>query len=150
MFNKREYQKKYALKHKKHKKEYDDKYRQTHKEKIKKYIQTHKKQIQERHRKYLSSVEGKYSYYQTNAKNKGFIFNITFNEFSKLLNEPCYYCGGEGHGVDRLDSSIGYLKDNIVSCCSMCNFMKRTYTEDEFIEKCIKIANYVQNVKEVI
>lgn len=142
MFNKEEYRKKYRQEHKKHKKEYDDKYRQIYKEKIKKYLQTHKEQTKKQRRKYHMTMDYKFSYYQTNAKIKGFTFNITLNEFSKLLSQPCHYCGGEGYGLDRIDSSIGYLEGNIVPCCSMCNYMKRTYTEDEFIEQCVKIANY--------
>ena len=82
-----------------------------------------------------------YTTYKKGAKKRGLILGITFNEFVKILNKPCYYCGEKGYGIDRLDSSMGYLKDNIVSCCSMCNYMKQSYTEEQFIEQCTKISD---------
>ena len=84
----------------------------------------------------------RFRHYKKDAKKRGLIFELTYNEFLKLINGVCYYCGGNGYGIDRLDSSFGYLKDNVVPCCSVCNRMKYTYTEDEFIEKCIKIVNF--------
>ena len=94
-----------------------------------------------RNRKYSLTLKGRFVNYKTNAKRKGLIFEFTLDEFSKIINEPCYYCGGESYGIDRIDNSIGYLKDNIVPCCSMCNYMKRTYSEEDFINQCIKIIN---------
>ena len=92
-------------------------------------------------REYHKDKKNKFVSYTKNAKFKGLILGITFDEFVEITNQPCYYCGGEGYGIDRLDSSMGYLKDNIVSCCSMCNYMKQSYREDEFIKRCKKISN---------
>lgn len=105
--------------------------------KSKKYHIDHPEYLEQ----YRSSAKGKYAVYKAKAKSKGFIFKLTFDEFSNILNKPCYYCGKDGFGIDRLDSLIGYLKDNIVSCCSMCNWMKNTYAKDDFIKQCIKISN---------
>lgn len=92
-------------------------------------------------KKYNHSFKGRFNIYKCSAIKRGLMFKITFPEFLDIINQPCYYCGGEGYGIDRLDSSIGYLKDNITSCCSMCNYMKSTYTKNEFIERCIKISD---------
>ena len=35
---------------------------------------------------------------------------------------------------------MGYILENCVSCCGMCNNMKRAYTREEFINKCIEIV----------
>jgi hypothetical protein len=54
--------------------------------------------------------------------------------------KPCYYCGELSKGIDRLDSTKGYEVENCVSCCEQCNYMKLDYTQEEFIKKCIQIA----------
>lgn len=43
------------------------------------------------------------------------------------------------NGIDRLDSSIGYVKTNVVSCCTKCNYAKHEMTIDEFKEWIKKI-----------
>ena len=45
------------------------------------------------------------------------------------------------NGIDRIDSSKGYVFDNCVPCCKHCNIMKMTMTIDEFINKIKKILN---------
>ncbi len=101
-----------------------------------------------REKNYLQTPKGKFSRYRRDARIKGFIFDLTLDEFSEIISEPCYYCGGDGFGIDRWDNSIGYIKGNMVSCCSMCNFMKKTYTEDEFVNQYIKIIKNLKGDKE--
>ena len=79
--------------------------------------------------------------YKGSAREKGLEFTLTSEEFFELVNGVCYFCGGEGYGIDRLDSSVGYKKENCVSCCTMCNLMKLTNTVEDFVEKCRKITN---------
>lgn len=38
--------------------------------------------------------------------------------------------------VDKIDSSKGYIKDNIVLCCSIVNKIKQNLSIDELIEWC--------------
>ena len=42
--------------------------------------------------------------------------------------------------VDRIDSSKGYTIDNVQWVHKHINFMKRTYSQDYFIEMCKKVA----------
>jgi hypothetical protein len=55
------------------------------------------------------------------------IWNLNFYTQIVLDNE-CHYCGGplpkKGHGLDRLDSSIGHVCYNVVPCCGSCNGLK--------------------------
>ncbi len=44
------------------------------------------------------------------------------------------------NGVDRVDSSRGYVKDNVVSCCKHCNLAKRDRTAEDFIKHCRKVV----------
>lgn len=94
---------------------------------------------------YRQTTSGKFTSYKQNAKNNGLIFSISKEEFEKIINESCYYCNKTGYGIDRIDSKKGYIKENIVPCCSMCNFMKQEFNFNQFIEQCIDIANNFRN-----
>lgn len=43
------------------------------------------------------------------------------------------------NGIDRVDSSLGYLPDNCVACCTMCNEMKLDYPLDKWMTQMKKI-----------
>lgn len=97
-----------------------------------------------------------YSHLKRRDKNKGFSDTIDFNVFSLLSKSPCGYCGLEYskeiedrlneskkkkrlsdhilrcNGIDRVDSSKGYTKENSVACCKHCNTAKNTMSEDDF------------------
>ena len=69
--------------------------------------------------------------------------DLTPNDFYELINKPCSYCGdSERIGIDRKDSSIGYLKTNCQPCCVWCNFMKHMITHEPFLEHVRKIAKH--------
>lgn len=94
-------------------------------------------------RKRLSTPTGRYKVYQSSAKCKGLEFRITFDEFCQIVSKLCAYCGSkERVGVDRIDNTIGYLKDNCSPCCTMCNMMKRNLPENIFLEHCEKITEF--------
>lgn len=74
--------------------------------------------------------------YKTHAKERGLSFEIAPVDFNVLLVQKCHYCGIENsNGVDRKDSSLGYIAENIVPCCSVCNFMKNTQSYEEFFKR---------------
>lgn len=81
---------------------------------------------------------------------------LSFELFKELSSKPCVYCGVVNsriiqdrrgdmkkaglisdtilkiNGIDRIDSSIGYTKENCVPCCPICNCAKNTMTQDDF------------------
>jgi hypothetical protein len=86
-----------------------------------------------------------YNTYRSNAKTKGREFSISKELLSTLLQQPCTYCGRIGqssftygdftllyNGIDRVDSSRGYVKDNVTTCCSRCNRGKLDLSVEEF------------------
>ena len=83
-----------------------------------------------------------YARYKMGAKVRDYQFNITLDEFILFYGKPCFYCGIENpkNGMDRVDNSIGYEKENLVSCCAWCNKAKWTKPQGEFIEHCKIIA----------
>ncbi len=70
-------------------------------------------------------------------------FSISIEEFEKLILDNCHYCGKEPsnklskvdfkyNGIDRLNSNLGYIEGNCVTCCKHCNIAKNTMTYSEF------------------
>jgi len=86
---------------------------------------------------------------------------LDFETFYALSQQDCYYCGappsnqtniasgkakGVGrslyqkargsfiyNGIDRVDNTRGYTKDNIVPCCKRCNVAKNNMSLQEFL-----------------
>ena len=81
-----------------------------------------------------------YKEYINNALRREYEFLLNFEEFSEIVDKECYYCHHnipeETNGIDRVDNSKGYTKENTVPCCEMCNRMKSMYHPLFFIEKC--------------
>ena len=61
--------------------------------------------------------------------------NLNEDFFIKMKKKNCFYCGYPSNGIDRKNSEGGYYRFNVVPCCSLCNYMKNTYTTDEFLDK---------------
>jgi hypothetical protein len=60
---------------------------------------------------------------------------LTYKDLLEFVKEKvCHYCyapinwieynGGGRYNLDRMDSSLGYSKDNVVVCCPRCNLAK--------------------------
>jgi hypothetical protein len=58
---------------------------------------------------------------------------IAILEFKNITSKSCYYCGKEGpNGIDRVDNTVGYTKENCVSCCKHCNYVKGDLSLEDF------------------
>lgn len=82
----------------------------------------------------------------SNAKERNISVEITKEEAFELFKQPCYYCGeievdDKIGGIDRINSDLGYTRDNTVSCCWVCNLMKNRFSLDIFYNKIDKIYN---------
>ena len=91
-----------------------------------------------------------YNRYKISAKMMNLGFKINIDEFSFLIHENCAYCGSAPsnefrikrsssskillyNGIDRVDSSKGYILENCVSCCFQCNRSKNSLTNAQFL-----------------
>ena len=81
--------------------------------------------------------------YLRKARESGFPFPFSWDEFLEFISRPCFYCGvPRAGGIDRLDNEIhGYILENIMPCCAVCNRMKNAFPTREFLKKCHLIAN---------
>lgn len=81
-----------------------------------------------------------------NAKRRGLKWSLSESTERKLYLKAteCGYCAQQGmHGVDRVDSNCTeYRDDNIVPCCSTCNYAKGGLSPDDFVQQCNKIVTY--------
>lgn len=91
-------------------------------------------------RKRLMSLKGRVGSYKGNAKYRGLDYSLSDQLATSLLSANCHYCGESGYGIDRLNSSKGYVQSNCVPCCTTCNIMKNTLGHDVFIHHCRKIT----------
>ena len=96
--------------------------------------------------------------YKIEAEKRDLEFSLTRKQFRKLTQRNCFYCGikpykttcrpganGEFiyNGIDRVNNIKGYIVDNCVTCCSMCNNMKHAYTQQNFLAKIALIYNHM-------
>jgi hypothetical protein len=91
---------------------------------------------------YHKQPKFRYATYKRGAEKRGYCFDLTIEEFSSYWNTTCNYCNDyiEGIGLDRKDNTTGYTKDNVVACCTTCNMMKHTMSQEKFVNQCKKIA----------
>lgn len=92
-------------------------------------------------------------YIKSSAKLRNLSFDLNLRSIGNLIFSNCFYCDmppvrvfnekerpfAENlpacHGIDRIDSKIGYVTGNIVSCCWPCNNMKSNLPVIEFLDK---------------
>lgn len=122
-----------------------DKYYKDHREarieNARKWAKEHPEQALATRRAYMQTPRGRLTSIKGSAGTRGISYGLVDEKALQILKTPCFYCGDMKEiGIDRIDSSIGYQDDNCVSCCCMCNYMKRVYSLEEFISKCKAIA----------
>lgn len=110
-----------------------------------------------------SVVNRAYKHYRYQAIKRNLPFELTLEEFITIIKSDCNYCGepprvndGEirymrnglflRNGIDRINSTIGYVSNNVVPCCNICNWMKSDLSIDDFITHIDKIQYHRQGV----
>lgn len=107
-----------------------------------------------------------YNTYRLASKRRGLDFFLSKKEFKRLTSSVCHYCGkppeqvffehntGEiskehgkylYNGIDRLDNTKGYIKNNVVPCCKIHNQWKKAMSYEKFIEELLKAADYLRS-----
>lgn len=95
------------------------------------------------------------------AKNRKLLFDLTKKSIIDIVDLDCYYCGSSPknefilrrggsspitiiyQGIDRIDSELGYIIENIRPCCKLCNMAKGRMTEKAFISHLKNIIEYM-------
>lgn len=101
--------------------------------------------------------DSRYAEYRHNAARRGLVFTLTPSEFKNIVSQPCHYCGGysseynpksRGNGIDRRNNDVRYVIDNCVPCCWLCNSMKSSLHDNEFLQHIKRI--YDRRVRDEI
>lgn len=86
--------------------------------------------------------------YKRAAAKRSLTWSISREDFDRLTRSCCHYCGSAPkhelktqsdngvrvyNGLDRIDSSSGYVLDNVVTCCGDCNTAKSDLGYAEFL-----------------
>lgn len=82
-------------------------------------------------------------------------FAISRNDFDELTLKNCFYCGCPPYneykngnslvirnGLDRVDNNLGYTTNNVVTACKVCNRLKHTLTQKDFLVHIKKIFKH--------
>lgn len=96
------------------------------------------------------SKSGNFSHFKCDAVNKDKSINITENMYNSIVSQPCNYCKNSSkiqnnvgaRGIDRINSTFGYIPGNIVPCCKTCNCIKSNLSVTEFFQHLLEIYNY--------
>jgi hypothetical protein len=91
--------------------------------------------------------------YKKNAEKRNLKFNLNFEDFIRICENKCVYCGTLNsntskssklnewnyNGIDRIDNNKDYTIDNVCSCCKTCNWMKNKLSKCDFLNHINKI-----------
>jgi len=89
--------------------------------------------------------------YKKGAKKRNIDFDISQEDFNKIIEMNCYYCGSPPNnvynnytysGIDRINNKEGYFATNCVPCCFYCNFGKSDKSLEEFEDWITKVYKY--------
>lgn len=113
-------------------------------------IQDLKRDKEHRNELARTNIHEKYNRYIKACGERCLEFRITFDEFVNIVNNKCYYCDYVNsdfvNGIDRKNSSIGYILDNCTACCKMCNYMKGSLSVDVFIKRAEHVLSYQNRI----
>ena len=101
---------------------------------------------------WTDTMPGSYSSYRINALKKNRAFELTKEMYAHMVEIPCCYCRRDitetnKSGIDRIDSTKGYVEGNMVSCCSECNYMKGTLSREKFTQMVLRIGENAENIR---
>lgn len=102
-----------------------------------------------------AALTAAYAQYRSNSRKRNLPFQITIEEFKEITAKSCYYCGSPPKnvnkqkgvtgnfvysGIDREDNTKGYIKDNIIPCCKICNRAKGALSKEDFLSWISKVT----------
>ncbi len=108
-----------------------------------------------------SSLNKTVAAYRTRAIKKCIPFELTQEDCSMLFSQNCRYCnqppsnfsqgrGSNGgifyNGIDRVDNSKGYVPENCVPCCKLCNQAKSNLGVSEFLMWAKRLVEFQENL----
>lgn len=96
-----------------------------------------------------------FNQFKAGAETRGLDWTLTIDDVADVYDKQNGLCAltdesiafpEVGHpqkaiaSIDRIDSAKGYVKENIQLVTRQVNMMKQSYSQESFIETCIKVA----------
>ena len=93
--------------------------------------------------------------FKTGAETRGILWNLTLDDVADIMDRQEGRCALTGWdiefpevgnpqkapaSIDRINSSLGYTKENSQLLTRQVNMMKQSYAQDEFIKVCKAVA----------
>lgn len=101
----------------------------------------------------LAQKRTRFRYHLTNAKKRGIVNRLSFDDYIEIASRPCYYCGKISdsknyktgshiklNSVDRLNNEKFYTRLNAVAACFDCQKTKSNLSAADYIEMCRKVT----------
>jgi hypothetical protein len=104
------------------------------------------RQVRKKLRAVYTKRELFYHKYIIEAQERGYVFDLTIDQFYMLRSKPCAYCGDKGGSIDRIHNTIGYVYSNCAPCCHECNMSKGAKRIDRWLERMRKILDYTDSI----
>lgn len=97
---------------------------------------------------------------KANAKGRNLECKLTREEIEILIFSNCVYCGRAPSrkyydrkimfgGIDRTNNKLGYISENCVPCCVICNIAKGSKPLEEFLDWLDKLVEFRNRMKEI-
>ena len=112
--------------------------------------ETVKAQRKEYHLTKCATLSYRFNRWKVAANRRGISWDNDLTiEYLGSLPLICYYTGiiltlepkqPNTISLDRIDSSLGYTKDNVMFCLVEINLMKRDYSKERFTELCKMVS----------
>lgn len=139
----KEWYEKNKVQRRKELKEYQQNHRSEHVKRVQKYIKNNIGKVKEYRKQFEQSFSGRYRMYTYHAKKRGNQMLLSLQDFKDIVEKPCRYCGdSQKIGVDRINNTLGYTKENTSPCCSTCNYMKKAMSLEDFLSHVRKISKF--------
>lgn len=109
--------------------------------------QTNKSVLIKKNLDHRNTCHGRFIFLRNNAKDRNLNWTITEDEWNVLWGKPCTYCADPLPvlGLDRVDNLKGYMINNVVPCCKLCNQAKMDLTVSDFKNHIVKIYNQMES-----
>lgn len=115
-----------------------------HENSVKEYLRKKRSDAGTKRESYKSILPTKYRSYVFRANCKSLAFELTVEDFDRLMSMSCVYCGSSSQmTIDRISSRDGYTHENVQPCCYDCNMMKHFISSENFVLQVKKIARHL-------
>ena len=106
-----------------------------------------KKWIKDDEKNFKCGQNASFSRFINESKNRLINNDIIKETYDIIITLPCNYCKNSfingSRGIDRIDSTIGYIYGNITPCCYTCNLMKGILSQEEFFKHLKRIYDFI-------